>query len=55
MGEAYEMNGELFTSVESFLEAAAHEYTTGDKELALTKLDEYGFDINDIGVRPAGA
>jgi hypothetical protein len=52
--EVYELNGELYQSVEVFLEAVAHEYKTGDKELALSKLDDYGFDMTDIGVRPAG-
>lgn len=53
--QAYEFDGELFTSVESFLEAIAHEYKTGDKDLALTALDEYGFELSDLGVRPEGA
>lgn len=55
MGEAYELNGELFVSVEAFLEALAHEYKSGDKELALSKLDDYGFEVSDLGVRPDGA
>jgi hypothetical protein len=55
MGEAYEFDGELFTSVESFLEAIAHEYKVGDKDLALSALDDYGFELSDIGVRPEGA
>lgn len=55
MGNVYELNGEIFTSVEAFLEALAHEYKSGDRELALSKLDDYGFDISDLGVRPEGA
>ena len=55
MGDAYELNGELFTSVEAFLEALAHEYKTGDRELVLSVLDDYGFDISDINVRTEGA
>lgn len=53
--QAYEFDGQLFTNVESFLEAIAHEYKAGDKDLALTALDEYGFELSDLGVRPEGA
>jgi len=52
--QVYELNGELYKSVEEFLEALAHEYKTGDSDLALSKLDDYGFDLSDIGVRPHG-
>lgn len=55
MGTVYELNGELFTSVEDFLEALAHEYKHGDKELALSVLDDNGFELSDLGVRPDGA
>lgn len=55
MGEAYELNGELYTSVEAFLEALAYEYKHGDKELVLSLLDDYGFEFSDLGVRPEGA
>lgn len=53
--QAYEFDGQLFTSVETFLEAIAHEYKTGDKDLALSALDDYGFELSDLGVRPEGA
>ncbi len=53
--QAYVFDGQLFTSVEAFLEAIAHEYKSGDKELALSILDEYGFELSDLGVRPEGA
>lgn len=53
--QAYEFDGELFTSVEAFLEALAHAYRIGDKDLALSTLDEYGFELSDLGVRPEGA
>ena len=52
--EVYELGGELYKSVEEFLEALAHEYKTGDSDLVLSKLDDYGFDLSDIGVRPHG-
>lgn len=54
MGEAYELGGELFTSVGEFLEALAHEYKTGDKDMVMSKLTEHGFDFSDLGVRPEG-
>lgn len=52
MGDAYEFNGELFENAEEFLNAVAHEYKSGDKDLALQKLNEYGFELTDINVRP---
>lgn len=52
MGQAYEFDGELFTSVNAFLDAVAHEYRTGDGDYALTALEDYGFDLSDIRVRP---
>ncbi|MBC7746772.1 hypothetical protein H7Y40_02190 [Pedobacter sp.] len=55
MSGVYELNGEVFTSVELYLEALAHEYKTGDSELVLTKLDDDGLALSDLGVRPAGA
>ena len=54
MGQAYEFDGDLYTSVGSFLEAVAHEYRTGDRDLAVTALEDYGFDMSDLGVRPDG-
>lgn len=54
MGQAFEFDGQLFESVELFLEAVAHEYKTGDTDLALSALDEHGFSLSDIGVRPEG-
>lgn len=55
MGQAYEFAGQLFENVEEFLEAIAHEYKSGDRDLARTALDDYGFNLSDIGVRPEGA
>jgi hypothetical protein len=46
----FEFNGELFENEIDFLDAVAKEYRTGDKQLALDALEEYGFDINDIHV-----
>lgn len=54
MSDIYEFNGEVFTNVELYLEALAHEYKTGDRELVLTKLEDDGFTLADLGVRPEG-
>lgn len=50
----YELNGEIYEHVGEFLEALAHEYKMGDRDLVIQKLDEYGFDMTDLGVRPDG-
>lgn len=52
MGTVYEFNGEMFESAGEFLDAVAHEYTQGDKQAALDALDEHGFSLSDINVRP---
>jgi hypothetical protein len=52
--EVYELNGEIYENVEVFIEALAHEYKVGDRDLVLSKLDDYGLELTDIGVRPAG-
>jgi hypothetical protein len=52
MGQAYEFDGELFTNVNSFLDAIAHEYRTGDEDYAMSVLEDYGFELSDLGVRP---
>lgn len=54
MGQAFEFDGQLFSNVEEFLEAVAHEYKTGDHDLALSALEDHGFSLSDIGVRPEG-
>ena len=50
----YEFNGELYENSGEFLDAAAHEYKNGDKDLAISTLEEYGFELSDINVRPEG-
>ena len=55
MGQAYEFDGEVYENVEEFLQALAHAYREGDRELALSTLDNYGFSLSDLGVRPDGA
>ena len=54
MGQAYEFDGEVYDSVEEFLQAVAHAYKEGDREMALSVLDDYGFSLSDLGVRPHG-
>mgnify|MGYP003296409698 CR=1 FL=1 len=54
MGNAYEFDGELFTNVGEFLDAAAHEYTHGDADLAVQALEDYGFSVSDINVSGHG-
>ena len=53
--KVYEFEGELFETVGAFLQALAHEYKVGDSDLVISTLEDYGFDITDIGVRPIGA
>lgn len=60
MGNAYELDGQLFTNVGEFLDAIGHEYKHGDKDLAVQTLEDYGFSVSDINVgdhhpHPAGA
>lgn len=55
MGQAYEFDGEQFDNVEEFLQALAHGYKDGDRELVLSTLDDYGFSLSDLGVRPDAA
>lgn len=54
MAAAYEFDGELYSTVGEFLDALAHAYKSGDKELVIDALDEYGFSLSDINVRPGG-
>ena len=55
MGQAYELNGVLYNSAEEFLDACAHEYKVGDTDQVMTTLEDYGFSLSDINVRPSGA
>lgn len=48
----YEFDGTLYETVGEFLDALAHEYKTGDKDLVMSALDDYGFSLEDIGVNP---
>ncbi len=48
MGNAYELDGQLFTNVGEFLDAVSHEYRQGDKDLAVQTLEDYGFSVSDI-------
>jgi len=46
----FEFNGELFEKEADFIAAAQKEYRTGDQQLVLDALEEYGFDLSDLGV-----
>ena len=52
--EVYEFEGNLYVTVGEFLDALAHEYRVGDKDLVVDTLEEYGFTLSDINVRPGG-
>ncbi|HRJ06579.1 MAG TPA: hypothetical protein PK096_03190 [Candidatus Saccharibacteria bacterium] len=47
-GNVYELDGQLFTNVGEFLDAASHEYKHGDSDLAVQTLEDYGFSLTDI-------
>ncbi len=46
----YELGGVIYENAGEFLDALAHEYKVGDKEQVVTTLEDYGFDLADIGV-----
>lgn len=52
MGQAFEFDGQLFDTEGEFLDALAHEYKVGDKELVVDTLEDYGYSLADIRVRP---
>lgn len=52
MGQAFEFDGQLFNNTGEFLDALAHEYKTGDKELVVDTLEKFGFTLADLHVRP---
>lgn len=54
MTQILEFDGQLFQTEGEFLNALAHEYRTGDKELVVDTLEQYGYSLADIGVRPGG-
>lgn len=45
----FEFNGELFENEIDFLDAAKEEYLHGNKQLVMDALEEYGFDLSDLG------
>jgi hypothetical protein len=47
--QVYEFGGEIYESAGEFLQVLSHEFKVGDKELVVTTLEDYGFDLNDIG------
>ena len=55
MGQGYEFQGTLYKTEGEFLDALAHEYKHGDSNQVVETLENYGFMLSDIGVRPEGA
>jgi hypothetical protein len=55
MGQAFEFDGQLFETEGEFLDALAHEYKSGDRELVVDALEHYGYTLADLGVRPGGS
>jgi hypothetical protein len=55
MGQAFEFDGQRFDTEGEFLDALAHEYKTGDKELVVDTLENYGYSLSDLNVRPGGS
>lgn len=55
MAAAYEFDGQLYDTTGEFLDALAHAYTSGDKEAVVDALEEYGFSLSDLNVRPGGS
>lgn len=54
MANVYEFDGELFTNSGEFLDALSHEYKSGDKDLVIQTLEDYGFSIGDISTGSEG-
>ncbi len=52
MAAAYEFDGQLFNTAGELLDALAHAYKHGDKEAVVDALEEYGFSLSDLSVRP---
>lgn len=52
MKHAFEFDGQLYETEGELLDAMAHEYKTGDKELVVDALEELGYSLADLGVRP---
>jgi hypothetical protein len=46
----YEFGGIIYSNIGEFLDALAHEYKVGDKELVIATLEDYGLSLADIGV-----
>ncbi len=52
MAQTYEFDGQVFDTDGELLDALAHEYKVGDKELVVDALEKYGYSLSDINVRP---
>ena len=52
MGQAFEFDGIQYDNEGEFLDAVAHAYRGGDHQTALDALEDYGYSMSDIQVRP---
>lgn len=55
MTEVYVYDGESFYNQGEFIDAVSHGYKEGDHQGAIDALEEHGFSLADIGVRPGAA
>ncbi len=54
MAQTYEFEGEIYETDGELLDALAHEYKVGDKELVVDALEKFGYSLSDLNVRPGG-
>lgn len=52
MAQTYQFDGEIYETEGELLDALAHEYKVGDKELVVDALEKLGYSLADINVRP---
>ncbi len=52
MGQTIQFDGQVFDTDGELLDALAHEYKVGDKELVVDTLEKFGYSLSDINVRP---
>jgi hypothetical protein len=45
----YEFGGIIYSNIGEFLDALAHEYKVGDRELVIATLEDYRLSLADIG------
>lgn len=50
MSQTYEFDGQVFETDGELLDALAHEYKVGDKELVVDTLEQFGYSLSDINL-----